>query len=240
MVVGAHQPNYLPWIGYFYKMIHCNKFILADDVQYITHSYINRVCIKTAKGKQWITVPVLTKGKGLQKIKDIKITNSQNWQHKHWRTIYLNYKYAPYFNHYAEYFEKIYQKEWIYLVDLNIELINFLRKELNITCSLSRSSDYLVPESPTKRIIEMVKKNDGSDYISGESGKNYLEEVHFIKEGINLKYSKFKATQYRQQFGNFLPNLSIIDLLFNEGPESAFYLRNSGKIVSAEQHRRYE
>jgi hypothetical protein len=234
MVVGAHQPNYMPWVGYFYKMIHCDKFILADDVQYTTHSYINRVRIKTFQGKQWLTVPVITRGKGLQKIRDIKIARSQNWQHKHWQTIYLNYKYAPFFEQYADYLKKIYQKEWIYLVDLNIELINFFKKALDSTCSLSRSSDYLAPDSPTKRIVEMVKKSGGTAYISGESGKKYLEEIYFVRNGINLKYAKYKPTPYRQQFDDFLANLSIIDLLFNEGTKSMLYLRNSGKIVSSD------
>jgi hypothetical protein len=215
-------------------MLHCDKFILADNVQYTTQSYINRVQIKTASGKLWLTVPVLTTGKRFQKIKDIRIIESQHWQNKHWKTINLNYRSAPFFDDYAGYLEKIYQKKWRFLVDLNIELINFSRKALHIPGPLIRGSDFPTPESPTVRIVEMIKKCQGTEYISGKSGKKYLEESLFIREGINLKYIDFKAIPYHQQFSNFIPNLSIIDLLFNEGDSSVSYLKNSGKIIEAE------
>jgi hypothetical protein len=232
LIVSAHQPNYLPWTGYFFKMMYCDTFILADGVQYTTQGYINRVQIKTSQGIQWLTVPVLTRGKGLQKIKDIRIAQSQNWRRKHWRTIFLNYKYASYFDDYAGYFEKVYQKEWIYLLDLNIELLSFIKNSLHINCSFSKSSEYKVPETPTERIVGLVKKSRGDEYISGKSGRNYLKEDKFLNAGIKLKSAGYKAVPYRQQFGDFIPNLSIIDLLFNEGPDAGRYLQNAGEIVS--------
>jgi hypothetical protein len=227
MIVAAHQPNYMPWTGYFYKMMLCDRFIFADDLQYTTQSYINRVRIKTAHGEKWLTVPVLSRGKGRLKIKEIRIAQSENWQHKHWRTLYLNYKHAPFFDRYAGYFEKLYQRKWTYLVDLNMEILSFIMKTLDITCSVARSSEYSVPASQI---------NGGTEYISGESGRIYLDETDFKKKGISLNYTHFKTTRYRQQFDGFLPNLSIIDLLLNEGPASKSHLLKSGKMISTEKY----
>jgi hypothetical protein len=203
-------------------------------VQYTSHSFINRVQIKTVDGKLWLTVPVRTRGKGLQKIKDIRIIDSQHWQMKHWKTIYMNYRSAPFFDNYAGHLEKIYQKRWRFLVDLNIELINFLRNALHVTCPLIRSTDIITPDSPTARIVELIKNNEGTEYISGKSGKKYLDSSLFSREGINLKYTAFTVQPYHQQFTNFVPNLSIIDLLFNEGENSVSYLRNTGEVIDAD------
>jgi hypothetical protein len=114
---GAHQPNFFPWIGYFDKLSKADRFVFADLVQFSTGSYTNRTRIKSAGGKQWLTVPVLSKGHGLQVIRDLRIDNSRNWKGKHLKTLYLNYKKATYFDCYFSFFEQTYQKEWSYLVD---------------------------------------------------------------------------------------------------------------------------
>jgi len=220
MLLSAHQPNFIPWIGFFYKMIQADKFVLADDVQYTTHGYINRVEIRTSYGKKWLTVPVLTRGKGFQKIKDIQIENSQNWQHKHWDTLQLNYRYSPYFEHYAEFFKNIYEKQWKYLIDLNISIIDFVRNKLNISTPIYSSSQLSLKEGTTERIVDMANKLNCSHYLSGASGKKYLRERDFLESGITLQYASFVHPEYHQQFGRFVPNLSIVDLLFNEGPNS--------------------
>ncbi len=217
MILAAHQPNYIPWIGYFHKMAQADKFVLADDIQYTTHGFINRNYIKTRKGKQWLTVPIITKGRGLQKINEVPIDIEQNWRQKHWNSLLLNYKYAPYFEYYADFFEQVYQKEWTFLVDLNIEIIEFVRKALNISNPIYLSSELKLSFGTTERIVDMVKKTGCTKYLSGESGKNYLDEELFKEAGIQLIYSEFKHPTYHQQFGEFIPNLSVIDLLFNEG-----------------------
>lgn len=225
MVLSAHQPNFMPWIGFFYKMIQADKFVLADDVQYTTHGYTNRVEIKTSHGKKWLTVPVLTRGKGFQKIKDVQIENSQNWRHKHWDTLRLNYRYASYFEHYAEFFEKIYEKKWKYLIDLNMNVIDFVCNKLDISKPIHISSELSLKEGTTERIVEMAKNLGCSHYLSGISGKKYLGEKEFLEAGVVLDYASFVHPEYHQQFEGFVPNLSIIDLLFNEGPNSRKILR---------------
>ena len=217
MILAAHQPNFIPWIGYFHKMALADKFVLADDVQYTTHGYINRNYIKTANGKQWLTVPVITKGRGLQKINEVRIDKDQDWRRRHWNSLQMNYKYAPYFDYYADFFEQLYQKEWTFLVDLNIELIEFVRKSLNIPCPILLSSELDLRSDATEGIVDMVKKVNCTKYLSGESGKKYLNEKLFADAGIELIYTDFAHPKYHQQFGEFVFHLSIIDLLFNEG-----------------------
>ena len=197
MILAAHQPNFIPWIGYFHKMAQAAKFVLADDLQYTAHGFINRNHIKTRNGKQWLTVPVITKGKGLQKINEVRIDKEQNWRQKHWNSLQLNYKYAPYFDYYADFFERIYQKDWTFLVDLNIELIEFVRKSLNISCPIVLSSELDLRSDATERIVDIEKL--------------------FKDAGIDLIYTDFKHPIYHQQFGEFVSHFSIIDLLFNEG-----------------------
>jgi hypothetical protein len=232
MILAAHQPNFIPWIGYFHKMARADKFVLADDVQYTTHGFINRNHIKTVNGKQWLTVPVITKGRGLQKINEVRIDKDQDWQRRHWNSLQTNYKYAPYFDYYADFFERLYQKEWVFLVDLNITLIEFVREALNISCPVILSSEldltYGLVESSeaTERIVDMVKKTGCAKYLSGESGKKYLNEKLFEDAGIELIYADFAHPKYHQQFGEFVSHLSIIDLLFNEGV-------GAGKFVKA-------
>jgi hypothetical protein len=229
MLLAAHQPNFIPWIGYFHKMAQVEKFVLADDVQYTTHGFINRNYIKTRNGKQWVSVPVITKGRGLQKINEVRIDKEQNWQQKHWSSLQLNYKYAPYFDYYADYFEILYKKEWIFLVDLNIELIEFVRKALKITCPIILSSELDLSTDATERIVDMTKKTGCNKYLSGASGKNYLNEKLFKEVGIELIYNNFTHPKYHQQFGEFISHLSIIDLLFNEGARAGDFVE--GKIL---------
>ncbi len=223
MIVSAHQPNYMPWLGFFHKMKKADRFILADDVQFTKHGYTNRVQIKTASGPSWITVPVLTTGKGPQKIRDVRIDVSQNWQKKQIKTFLHHYKYAPYFEYYFDSFRQNLEKEWKFLLDLNCQLIEYFRRELSIETPLHFSSHFEVPEETTERIVSLVTKVGGTVYLSGESGKKYLNALIFENAGVILKFDSFSHPRYRQVYGNFDPGLSIIDLLFNEGPGAAGY-----------------
>ena len=111
MILVAERPHYIPTIDYFHKMVCSDTFVLADDILYTTGSLVNRTAIKSPEGKQWLTVPVLTRGKGKQAIGEVQIDPERNWRKKHWKAIYLNYKYAPYFEYYRDFFEQLYQKE---------------------------------------------------------------------------------------------------------------------------------
>lgn len=234
MILAAHQPNYMPWIGYFHKMDQADKFVLADDVQYTTQSYTNRTHIKTPQGKQWLTVPVLTSGKGCQLIKDVRIDRSRNWRQKHHRAIYVNYKSSPHFDCYFDFFDSLFQQEWEFLLDLNLAVIDFLRNQLAIETPIHRSSGLQCQlVSSTERIVKMVKDMGCNQYISGRGGSlQYLNDSLFQEAGIDLMFDNFDHPVYPQQFGEFIPNLSAIDLLFNTGEEARNIFCSSRDFVS--------
>lgn len=237
MIVAAHQINFLPWIGYFVKMNFADQFILAENLQFTKHGYSNRVKIKSVSGEQWLTIPVLTTGKGLQQLKEVKIDNTRNWKQKHWKSLLVNYKNAEYFSMYSETIHKAYHSQWKYLIDFNLHFIEYICNELNIKTVKTRSSKIILDESSsaTQQIINMVKFVKGDKYISGQSGKNYLKEKMFENNKIELKYFSFEHPHYQQQFEQFIPNLSIIDLLFNEGPNAEQLLNNLNKITESYQ-----
>ena len=220
MILGAHQPNFIPWIGYFDKISRVDRFVLADDVQFATQSFINRARIKTAHGRQWLTVPVLTRGCGRQMIKDVRIDGERNWRQKHWKSMCINYGGAPFFPQYAPFFERLYETEWRFLIDLNVTLIEFVCRELAIETPICLSSNLdLKLATSTQRIINMVTVLDCQRYISGRGASvKYLQEELFTEAGIELVYNDFSHPRYAQQFSDFLPGMSIIDLLFNQGP----------------------
>ena len=221
--LGAHQPNYIPWSGYFNKMALSDCFVLADDVQYSTQGYTNRTRIKTAQGAQWLTVPVLTKGRGLQLIREVRIDASRNWRRKHWKALCRNYAAAPYFELYAGFFDNLYRREWHFLADLNIHIIGYLRRVLGIEGPLCLSSELNIPPcDATGRIVQMAEKTGCARYISGRGGStSYLREGAFREVGIELQYNDFMHPVYPQRFGEFISGLSVLDLLFNCGEAAA-------------------
>lgn len=219
-VLGAHQPNYLPWIGYFEKLARVDCFVLADDVQFTSQSYINRAHIKTPQGKQLLTIPVLTSGRGPQAIKEIEVDRNRHWRQKHWKSLRMNYANTAYFEQFTDWFDGFYRKDWRFLVDINIALITFLCQQFAIDTPVYRSSELdLHLTTSTGRIINMVKRLDCNQYISGRGASlQYLEAQQFDAAGIGLLFNDFDHPRYPQRFGPFVSHLSAIDLLFNCGP----------------------
>ncbi|RMH94582.1 MAG: hypothetical protein D6681_13465, partial [Calditrichaeota bacterium] len=127
MKVASQTPDYLPEAGYFYRMARADRFVIADDIVMSSSGMVNRCRIHRPDGVQILTVPILRKGKGPQLIRDVRIDTSRHWRKKHWRSLYLNYRYAPYFDYYADFFQKVYDREWRFLVDLNLEMLHHLR-----------------------------------------------------------------------------------------------------------------
>ncbi len=235
MILGAHQPNFLPWIGFFYKIAQSDIFVLADNVQFSTQNYINRTRIKSASGAHLLTVPVHS-GDGNLLIKDIRIDNSKNWQKKHWKTIRLNYGKSLYFDRYAPFFESMFSKEWQFLADLNIETITYVCESCSIrTRLISGSSLKIDAENPTDRIVQMTKATGCDAYLSGSGGsKNYLDRQQFLTAGIALNFTAFDHPAYAQRHGEFLPGLSVIDYLFNaaDAARNFFEIAQSTKLNS--------
>lgn len=229
MILSVHQPQYIPWLGYFDKIDKSDCFIFLDNVQYKNREYQNRNKIRTKDGWMWLTVPVISKGLGRQKICDVKINNEFSWQKEHLKTLENYYNRAPFFKKHYHFFESVYTIKWEKLLDLNIHIIKYLLEQLGIDTPLYYESEIGTSNQGTERIIQICKKLKADIYLSGIGGKNYLKEEQFPQAGIKLEYQNFIHPVYHQQYmqeeDSFLRYMSIIDLLFNEGPESIRILR---------------
>jgi len=224
MIVSVHQPQYIPWLGFFDKIKKSDCFVFLDQVQYKKREYENRNKIKSSAGAHWLTVPVITKGAYFQKISDVLIDNAQRWQEKHYKAFEFNYGKAAYFKNYLPFLEEIYlQKKWVNLVDLNIFIIKFVLKELGIGTKIYLESQVQADGQATDRIVNICRKLTCDSYLSGIGGTAYLEEEKFSSAGIKLIYQDFKHPEYPQQFGEFESNLSVMDLLLNCGPQAGKY-----------------
>jgi len=225
--VAIHQPNYMPWIGFFNKMESADVFIFYDTVQYSKGSYQNRVHIKTPKGIQWLTQPVNASGSNNMLTKDVTFATS-DWPQKHFHTLQCNYKRSRYWHEFEpELHDLLINDQTKYLSETNIKIIKWIAKKLNICVEYYIASDLDVSEEdPSMRLIKLVKKVGGSVYEHGEGSKKYQNRGLFAENNILLEQVEFKHPIYKQLWGKeFEKGLSIIDLLLNEGPGSADYLQ---------------
>lgn len=219
MKVAIHQPNFLPWGGYFYKMAQVERFVLLDSVQYSKGSFTNRVLIKSQNGAPlWLSVPL--ERKLGQAINHLKINEETDWRAKHLKTLKQFYGKAAYFKNYFTPLEEIYAKKHHSLSDFNVDLILMLRRLLEINPEIYFSSQLEVEGKSTELLAEICRRLSATQYLSGRGGMKYQDEEIFQRRNLAVVYSDFAPTTYRQLWGSFVPKLSVIDLLFNEGPQS--------------------
>lgn len=223
------QPSYIPWLGYFDQIKKSDIFVFYDDVLYTKNDWRNRNRIKTEKGTAWLTIPVDIKNRLTNHllIKEAAITNNQILK-KHLKTIEISYKDSPFFENVYSIISPLFTTEYRLLADLDIDLVKTISEYIEIkNVSFLRSSDMnVVNENPTQRLIDICKKLNATHYLTGASAKNYLDEAVFKKNDILLEYQEYKHPTYKQQWGDFVPYLSIIDLLFNEDKRSLDILSN--------------
>jgi len=215
MKISIHQPVYLPWLGYFDKIAKSDLHIFFDDAKYSKNNLFNRNTIKTPQGSSWLTIPIKYKSDAL--ICETKIDNTSDWQKAHWKTIQMNYAKAPYFKDYAEIFEKIYQKNWDNLSDINMEMNKAIADLLGIKTKFIKSSDLKVAGARNEKLIALCKAVGADTYLSGQGAKVYIDEKLFSQNNIKIVYQELSYPEYTQLWGEFIPNLSIIDYLFNCG-----------------------
>ncbi|MBS4172198.1 WbqC family protein [Bacillus sp. FJAT-49736] len=221
MIVGIHQPNYLPWIGYFHKMLSCDVFVLLDDVL-CSNKAERRNVIKGSNGIVSLSVPVINK-KAL--IKDIQIKNELNWKHRHFNSLQGCYAKTEYWEQISPSLLKIYQHSGSKLIDINLEIIHFIRDYLGMKTPIVRSSELSgIKGKKNTKLINICKSLGADMYLSGNGAKSYIDENDFQNNNITIVYQEFEHPVYPQRWGKFIPNLSIIDLLLNCGPNSKNYL----------------
>ena len=213
-------------------MASADVFLLLDTVQYVKSEYENRCKIKTVNGEQWLTVPVTTP-KINTLARDVKISKNVDWKKLHKKTITFNYSKSPYFDEFESLSNNIYNEKLEFLVELNILLITKINNILGIDTPLVLASD--LPEQNikgTELLLFYCEELNADSYISGSGGKQYLNEELFRDKNVSLEYQNYVPITYPQRFGNFIQNLSVIDLIFNCGNESLPRIMGEFRIES--------
>lgn len=225
MKVSIHQPQYLPWIPFFTKIIESDLFIFLDSVDFQKNGIQNRNMIKTSQGEQWLTVPV--KHQLGQKIQDIEVDNSKKWRKKHLQTIIQSYSKAEYFDQYKSSIEEFYSHDWLSLSEMNIEICSKIMTWLNIDIPIMKSSEIGAQGKSSELILNICSEVGATRYISGIGGKNYLDINDFEDKGIYVDFQKpLNLRPYPQlhRKHEFMSDLSAIDIIFNCGNKWSTYL----------------
>lgn len=218
------QSNYIPWKGYFDLVRDADLFIFHDDLQYTKNDWRNRNKIKTPKGAEWVTIPVGTDERRL--ICDVAVKDT-TWQVKHWNLLKQHYGKRPHFAHYQTFFEDVYRgRQWSNLSELNQHLIRSISSELlNLKTAFRDSREYSLSGQKLDRLVELVTKAGADRYISGPAAKDYIEPSRFTEAGIELVWKDYSGyPEYPQCFPPFEHGVSILDLLFNVGPDAPWYI----------------
>jgi len=229
--VAILQSNYIPWKGYFDLINMADEFIFYDEVQFTKNDWRNRNKIKTHTGIQWLTIPVRQESLS-QKIKDTQITDIY-WNKKHWNAISINYSKAKYFKEYKDIFEELYRKsDEKYLCEVNYKFIKLICNILGINTQINWSSNYQLIEGKTERLVSICKQAGASHYVAGPSSKNYLDERLFKHEEISIEYIDYtNYPEYNQLHGQFVHEVSVIDLILNEGPNAPRFMKSFNVFV---------
>ncbi|HUW61754.1 MAG TPA: WbqC family protein [Candidatus Bathyarchaeia archaeon] len=219
VLVGIHQLHYVPWLRYFEKIARTDVFIVLDNIQFNKNGWQNRNKIKSATGVPTLTVPVFETF--AQNLDEVRIRCDVPWRRKHWQSIRQSYAKASFFSHYAGFLEHTWSQDWQMLNDLNRHMLPFFLGALGITTPVVYASDVNVPGTATERLVNLIKAVGGDTYYSGAYATEvYLDAGMLQDAGIGLELQRWRAPAYPQLHGGFVPDLSIIDLLMNCGPDS--------------------
>jgi len=228
MNVVILQPSYIPWRGYFDQIRRADLFIFYDDVQYDKHGWRNRNQIKTAQGKQWLTIPVHTKGvtDGIP-IKDVRIDWSKPWAKNHLKALTFAYAKAPHFASYAPWLDSVFERRDEFLADFTIWLtIEIARKIGNSHTRYLRSSEIPgIDGQKTDRLIQILQHVGAQHYISGPSAKDYIEDDKFVDANISLEYMQYNYPEYPQLYPPFDQYVTTLDLMFMVGKFAGDYIK---------------
>lgn len=222
--VAVIQSNYIPWKGYFDIIHDVGQFIFYDDVQYTKNDWRNRNKIKSRNGLHWLTIPVGSRDGRL--IYEVEIENFL-WPKKHWETLKQSYSKAPFFKKYKDFFEHFYlETKWTNLSEMNQYLIKTISKEfLGLNIDFADSREFHPEGQKLERLIDLLLKVGADLYISGPTAKSYINENSFMEAGIKLVYKDYSGyPEYHQQFLPFEHAVSILDVLFNCGPQTPYYI----------------
>jgi len=221
MIISTIQPYFAPYPGFFYKAYLSDYLVILDDVQFpLKTTWITRNRIKNDQGTLWMTIPVMKKGLGLQRIRDVKICQTGNWKKKHLLSFKSAYSHAPFFQDHIHQIEQIFTSHYDFLQDLNMEIINYILRFLRIKTQIVLMSELGVSGKGMKLIIDICKSLDTNQYLIQSSALRYYDSVQFESAGIELITFKKPEYIYPQMWGEYIANLSILDMMFTCGPKS--------------------
>jgi hypothetical protein len=223
VVLVAHQPCYLPWAGLFAKIAQADTFVLLDTVQYQPRDFNNRNKIWTARGPQWLTVPVFTKGHRDKPYHQIQINNTLPWQRKHWKAIEQSYRKAAYWDDYAKDLRLFYSYQYDDLVTVNSAMLRWFLEVLKIDVTYLKASDYQFKGHKAALVFNMCRNLGATTYLFGSQGILYFTDENrqeFARAGIEVKFQDYHHPMYSQFGGPFASHLAILDVLFHHGPKA--------------------
>jgi WbqC-like protein family len=225
--VAIVQSNYIPWKGYFDLLNSVDEFVLYDDMQFTRRDWRNRNLIKTPRGAQWLTIPVAVKGRYLQKICETRISEP-DWGARHWSTLVHNYAKAPFFEQYRPVFEPLYHQGGDLLSNVNHGFLRAICGILGIATRISWSMDYRpLKEGKTERLVDLCRRAGGTHYVSGPAARDYIDARRFEEAGIALSFFDYSGyPEYPQRFGDFEHHVTVLDLLFNTGPQAPRFMKS--------------
>ncbi len=216
--VGIHQPNFMPWLGYFYKAYQSDKFIFLDDVQFIKtgSNYTNRISLVLSGEENHITIPI-KRGSGVQNINETEMLN-EKWKKKLLGSLQANYAKTPYFKEHKEMIFELINFNTTNLASYNINFIEHIAELLRFKTQFIKSSTFKIETESTQRLIELLHHVDATTYLSGSGGDNYQDTKLYAQHNIKLLYSKLPTFKHKQyQTDKFIEGTSIIDAIFNIG-----------------------
>jgi hypothetical protein len=232
VIVACHQPNFLPWIGFFYKALLADLVVLLDDVQFARgFTWVNRNRLKCDQGELWLTVPVKKKGRGLQKISDVEVVDEGNWPRRFFQGISQNYAHAPYFAEHSAFLKDLMQMRWRKLVDLNVAAIYYLAGSLGIGNKVVLQSSLQIQSQGSELLVKITKETGADVYLTPLVSKKYVDEILFARQGITIQFFKFIPPVYPQLWGEFIYNLSALDLLLNCGGKSLEVIKKYNHVM---------
>lgn len=216
-IISIHQPNYIPWLGYFYKISQSDCFIFLDDAQYSNEGMHNYHYIKTPQGPIRLKVPVQqTLG---DKINEVRTKDELDWKNKHLRLIESNYIQAKFFKEVFNDLQSLYSPDYKSIAKMNSSIIIFICKKLGLKTEFLESSSLNIYSSKEEKIIDICQALNANVYLSGTGARAYQNEENFIRRGIQLNYLEYKPFVYPQLWNGFYANVSVVDYLMNCGYE---------------------
>jgi hypothetical protein len=225
MIVSAHQPAYMPWLGLFDKIARSDAFCVLDTAQFSRGDFINRNRIKSPRGAIWLTVPVRAESR--VPICNVRIRDD-GWRRKHLAALEHCYFKAPFFDRYAPEIAAVLERPHVSFNELTAELLRVLLAQLGIGTRLVFASDCDFAGQKSQYLLDMCRRLGATSYISGTRGRDYLDASAFSSAGIGVEFQDYRHPVYPQRFGAFVANLSVLDLLFNVGPRSLDVLLGAG------------